>query len=432
MREPRTDQGMSDNDGPQGRSRWLPKCDRLGRLALAPGRRVWLLAGAGTVALALLAGALALPRPGLPPPTGSSQVGATTLELPAMPGERRLILYIWYPATLESGLHRAAYREQPGWLRRSRLVTTRAWRNAPVAPGRHAVVLYAYGWDGFAQENTALMEDLASHGFTVVAVGSPDHLGILRSPDRKTSNLDGPLDLGSDEAAATTLAIGTYNVETRAKELQRALDALAALNTSDPTGKFHGRLRIDRVGALGFSFGGAVAAEASRLDARIGAVMNMDGWLFGPVQRDGVAVPYLVFSDDSPLPASDDATSDDAARRNFALVMGRDWDLMRRNFARHGGDYLTLKGAIHADFSDQSLLSWRLRRLDAIAPSRASTIVRAYAVAFFGHWLRGDPPGVLAGADAPYPEVRREGWALPPSPGQHPDPTNDTTKSERN
>ena len=294
------------------------------------------------------------------------------------------------------------------------------------------MVLYAHGWGGYAQENTALMEGLASHGFTVAAVGSPDHLGIWRSPNRKTLNLDGPLDLSSDEAAATTLAIGTYNVEIRAKELQRALDALAALDANDPTGRFSGRLRIDRVGAFGFSFGGAVAAEASRLDVRIGAVMNMDGWLFGPVQCDGVSVPYLVFSDDSPLPASDDAASDDPARRNFALVMGRDWNLMRRNFARHGGDYLTLKGAIHADFSDQGLLSWRLRWPDAIAPSRASTIIRAYAVAFFGHRLRGDQVGVLAGADAPFPEVRRESWALPPSPSRHPDPTKDTTKSDRN
>ncbi len=367
------------------------------------------------MALALMGGGFfALAQPGLPAPSGPLPVGTMRLELPAVADGHSLVLVIWYPAITAPGLHHAAYRDEAGWLSRQQLVKTHAWRDAPVAAGRFAVVLYAHGWGSFAQDNTALMEDLASHGFVAAAIGTPQGFGSWTSPDGKTLNLDGPLDISTDTAAATTVAIGTRNAETRAADLKRALDTLAALDAHDPAGRLTGHLRTDRVGVLGFSFGGAVAATASQLDARIAAVMNMDGWLFGAAQREGVAVPYLVFSDDTPLPPPADVQSSDPARRNFAVLMGRDWDLMRRNLVCHGGDYLTLTGARHADFSDESLLAWRPRNPGAIAPVRATTIVREYALAFFSHWLRGEPPGVLAGTGAPFPEVRRETWPIPP------------------
>ena len=392
---------MSSDDRPAGRA---------GR---PRGRVLRLLAAFAAVVLGVGGSALAVVPVGLPPPTGPAPVGTARIDLPAGPGVRRLVVFVWYPAGPGAGAGPAPYRADARLLSRQRFVRTHAERDAPVAPGRYPVVLYAHGWGGFAQDNTALMEDLASRGFVAVAVGVPGGFGAWRAPDGQVLNLDGPLDLSTESAAAVTLAIGARNATARADDLSRALDALAVLDAQGSSGRFGGHLRTDRVGVLGFSFGGAVAAAASRQDARIGAVMNMDGWLFGPAQRDGVAVPYLVFSDDTPLPARTDMDSPNPGRRNWARLMLTDWDLMRRHFALTGGDYLTLRGSRHADFSDESLLSWYPRAPGAIAPARATGILRAYAATFFGHWLRGEPAGILGGTASPFPEIEREHWAAP-------------------
>lgn len=397
-----------------------------GRGPVSPTWRRRALAAFGLAAVVLAGGGLvAFAPPGLPPPTGPAPVGTVRMELPAVPGGRPLVVVIWYPAVATPGLQRAPYREDARLISRQRLIGTHSWRDAPVAEGRHVVVLSAHGWGGFAEDNTALMEDLASHGFVGVAVGTPGGFGTARLPDGREIDLNGPLELSTDAATANTIAIGTVNTEARAADLLRALDTMAALDANDPSGRFTGHLRTDRVGVVGFSFGGAVAASAARLDRRIAAVINLDGWLFGPAQEEGVAVPYLVFSDDTPLPNPEDVHSTDPAQRNWAVLMTRDWERMRRSFERYGGDYLTLRAAAHADFSDESLVSWRPRRPGKIAPLRATEIERAYALAFFGHWLRGEDIGVLAGTGSPFPEIRRETWPRPTAQGSSPTTPNE-------
>jgi hypothetical protein len=74
---------------------------------------------------------------------------------------------------------------------------------------------------------------------------------------------------------------------------------------------------------------------------------------------------------------------------------------MRQHFARHGGDYLTLAGSLHANFSDRPLLL-PLRKWSGggrIDPVRAQAIVRGVAAAFFDRWLRGEGSGVLPSPD---------------------------------
>ncbi|CAH2598586.1 conserved membrane protein of unknown function [Rhodovastum atsumiense] len=381
------------------------------------GLRLAALCGAMVLAVAGVGAAIAFPIFRLPPPTGSAPVGTRLLQVPAGPDGRVLSLQIWYPARPDAALATARYRDTAPGLLLSHLplVPTHARLEAPITPGPHPVVLYAHGWGGFPQDNTALVEDLASHGFVVVAVGTPGGLGTGHAADGRPVDLDGPLDLSSDAATATTQLIGALNTAARARDLVRVLDTLAALNAGDPAGPFTGALQAARAGVLGFSFGGSVAAETARIDRRVVAVMNMDGWLFGPVQRTGVAVPYLVMSDDAPLPAPGDETAADAGRRNWAILMNRDWTCMRAGFARHGGELMFLTGSLHTNFSDRPYYS-PIRRWSGagrIDPARATAIQRRIAVTFFGRWLRGDPAPPPDQDGSPFPEIRRQTWPLP-------------------
>src|SRR5947208_7754901 len=73
---------------------------------------------------------------------------------------------------------------------------------------------------------------------------------------------------------------------------------LGHLNAADPSGKFTGRLDMQRLGMFGHSFGGATALQFCHDDRRCKAGMDIDGMPFGNVVQEGAAQPFLfLFSD---------------------------------------------------------------------------------------------------------------------------------------
>ena len=72
-----------------------------------------------------------------------------------------------------------------------------------------------------------------------------------------------------------------------------ALDQLDRLNTSDPSGRFRGRLDMQRVGAFGHSLSGATALKFCLNDSRCKAGIDIDGALLGDVVREGVSQPTM-------------------------------------------------------------------------------------------------------------------------------------------
>ncbi|MFD7582303.1 serine aminopeptidase domain-containing protein [Kitasatospora sp. NPDC059817] len=171
------------------------------RSALAALAATALLTAAGTAPARAATRAAAPPSPPgrpprlmLPAPTGPHPVGTTTLHLvdPARPDRwaptprpRELRTRLWYPAARVAGHPRApwmspaetahletAYFQVPAagldWP------TTHAHTDAPAETScRHPVVLNSHGSGGDSAFNTALAEELASHGHVVGAGGPP-------------------------------------------------------------------------------------------------------------------------------------------------------------------------------------------------------------------------------------------------------------------
>jgi pimeloyl-ACP methyl ester carboxylesterase len=72
-----------------------------------------------------------------------------------------------------------------------------------------------------------------------------------------------------------------------------ALDHLERLNEADPSGRFVGRLDLQRVGVFGHSLGGATALQFCHDDLRCKAGIDVDGAPFGSVIAEGVSQPFL-------------------------------------------------------------------------------------------------------------------------------------------
>lgn len=178
------------------------------------------------------------------------------------------------------------------------------------------------------------------------------------------------------------------------------------------------RVDFERVGIFGFSFGGAVAAQACWADRRIRAGLDMEGWLFGDAAEVGIDQPLMTMSDDTPLPNAAELQSPQAEIRFTAELNLADDRHTVGILARNGGERVTIRGTRHANFSVTSLI-WPIRRMvgaGRASPTKAHRLISAYAVAFFQKRLRGEDPLLLRPGAAALDEMRLEQWPAPALP----------------
>jgi hypothetical protein len=277
----------------------------------------------------------------LPAPTGPFSVGRITYDwvdpvrqepLAHQPqAHRELMVDVWYPAEVSTGSKRAPYIPDLATLQKSLgeaglkkafgdlypsivSLQTHAVENALFARSikRSPVLVFSHGGGVFRAHYTAQLEDLASHGYVVAAIGHTYDTIITVFPDGRVvpfSKEGSPPDGASDDefiryqdARKVVLA---EDIRFVINQLGR-YDKVATLHAP-----FAGHLDLNRVGALGHSAGGEAAALACQTDDRIGACLNQDGAqnnLPFHRQSDGSTMkePFLYFTRHRKPPPSDE------------------------------------------------------------------------------------------------------------------------------
>ena len=348
----------------------------------------------------------------LPGPTGRYPIGTVALS---MAGLTRLtgpdthpLVEVWYPARAAAHPARYGYANR-GSRSARRLVRTHAAHGVAMAGTgeRFPVLIYIAGWGGRRTDNTILAEELASQGFVVAAI---DDLSVILPRD---SELAARWRASTREEFNRSIAIGDQKVTLEARMASAVLDGLTTLDGADPVGRFTGRLDLKRVGALGFSLGGAAAAEACRQDARFLAAMNLDGYLFGAVATEGMSRPYFLANTvDALTPSNTSSTAPAAASPgiksppNFTDELDP-IDEQRQNaiLARTHGYVLQVARTSHMDFTDDPFFSVRRRLRGLAGAEQVARLLGAYAVAFFNSVLNGTPPGPPLAGPSPDPRA---------------------------
>lgn len=270
---------------------------------------------------------------------------------------------------------------------------------AVAGPKPLPILVYFPGWPSDRHDNDGLLGDLASHGYLVAGV----------TYTREDQKLEGPMDFSTSRSAEKTLWMANAKATLQARDASSLLDALERLNARDPVHGLANRLNPARAGVLGFSFGGAVAAQAGAHDARFRAVLNMDGWLFGEGSELSFPQPYFLMSDDDGEPTAAELVSSDAATRYPAIITAHDFQRLRLRLARPEGHFMRILRAPHESFAG-SPLHYSLRHIATLGPLRAwhiSSVIRRYAGAFFDTYLKDEPSDLLTSTASPYPDVTR-------------------------
>lgn len=318
----------------------------------------------------------------LPPTTGPYRVSFRKLDLAIQP--TLIPIYLWYPTRSDNRFgHFASLEKFP-------------------------IVLFAPGWGGRGDDSSALTAELASHGYIVIGfndVGQDradieaysDHLDLSRS-----------FELSSENAEKQSLNLANARIQIAASKVQRILNALQKEMLPEPFSAGHPD--FEKIGFMGFSFGGAVAAEMSHLDARIDAVVNMDGWLFAKAANQGVPRPYLAVASAEAFPPSSDLQSKDDSRRLSAEWCQRD-EALHRSFLKRGDFYWYLAdGARHEDFTNELFATGWLGNLTAKgkAANALHENLTALILSFFDNYLKQKPAMLLSVSPSGSPSPLRQ------------------------
>lgn len=320
--------------------------------------------------------AAAAPAVALPAPSGREVVGTDVVQLvDRARGGRRLMLTRWYPAVPSARNRPAAAYASPRLTAVLGIprVRVHAHSGARALPGRLPVVLFSPGGDTPRVLYQALAEDLASHGYLVIAV---DHTG--EAPVEFPGGRIGlPTWWTNPPKAATFEASPRKSQATRVLDLQLILRSLS-MPSNGP------RPDLRRIASMGHSLGGSTSAALMRVEPRILAGIDLDGSIFGTAAKRGVPRAFLIMG----------------TGRLDSSTQG----LLEHSSGPRLG--LNVKGLQHLSFSDLPVVApaavsvgkWRASAQDIV-------IQRVYVRAFLDRYVLGLPSPLLDGPSPRYPRV---------------------------
>lgn len=215
--------------------------------------------------------------------------------------KRRLQAYVWYPADPAAGAKKAPLlsTDQVAYLAAAQetladllsKLPSNSYLEAPVARrnASYPVLLMSHGGGGGSpQQYASTAEALAAKGYIVLGLSHPYQSiatfyanGDVVTLDPACDPLGAQPEITETSTYADFTANWQYTVQLDAcltADFASAITQLKTLNAG--SGVFGRRMELDRIGALGHSFGGSHAFRAARELSAVVAAANMDGTVF--------------------------------------------------------------------------------------------------------------------------------------------------------
>jgi hypothetical protein len=329
----------------------------------------------------------------IPAPTGRNAVGTRVVYLtdptridPYVAGraERELAVRLWYPASLMRECRTSEYTSPAVWKYFGQLVnaetfqvTTNSCVDAPVAYGKHPVVVFTPGYTATFTDYTFLFEDLASRGYIVASVAHTYETTAVELADGKLAKsvLGSHLD-NTWRGEERTFALATV---VRLQDLEFILNELVRLN-AQPGSPFNGQLDLSEIAIAGHSMGGSTAFLEAQLDHRFKVVIMLDAAVPEGLTSK-TQTPVLILA---------------AGRIQWDAGECRLWsDLKGPRVA------VNLRGSEHVAFSDWIWLAKNAVETGPMGPEKTISAVRDYVAAFLDANLRHELPSALLSGTSP-------------------------------
>lgn len=340
----------------------------------------------------------------LPPTSGPFPVGTVSLELvdysrsdplaPEPQDNRDLMVSLFYPTNITSPGHEnfsfaPAFSPAAAKLfdlqagvpnGTSANIILRSYLNAPLVESELPILIFGHGLGGSRLIYSSQLEELASHGWIIVAVDHTyDALGV-EFPDGRVVYTNVPAD--------ADLEYLELLLETRVADVKFVADSLgdsATLKKIPGLEEGDTQLNTDAVGIFGHSFGGATAAQAMANYSTFSCGANFDGTIFGSVPASGLENPFVQI-----------------ASWNHTRTLDPSWaefwenlDGFKREYNVNGTAHESYEDvAIYRDFFGDKFPS-KTERFGTFPGDRLLRIETELMDAFFGFCMKGQDAGRL-------------------------------------
>jgi predicted dienelactone hydrolase len=390
-----------------------------------------MVTGAGVFVLMSMLFCFLFPRFAYPTPSGQFALGTKEIRLvdpsrlelyTARPDDHREItVRITYPAEANAStdtLPRDTAHSDAAWILTMLIPNTMTprWGSIPThatvgppiasAHAKYPVLIFSHGFPtGSPEQNTVLVEHLASHGYVVMAInhswqsigyqfadGTMTNLSVLTQTERALGPPPTQEQLAEEDAIWSKLIAAKNESVATLVDLTRKLAAanprgtkfnsmthhlisadqrflMDCLNGMERDPILGGHLDVDHIGVFGMSAGGTASVMTCVDDPRCMAGVNLDGFQPLLVEIEPLTKPFMHMS------------GTDLHYRKIPHLQS------------HTASYFVyIKGAAHTDFTDAPLSMSAAKRLGlfgSIKAERMYQLTNDLVLTFFDEHLRG-------------------------------------------
>ena len=336
--------------------------------------------------------------------------------------KRKLFVQIWYPAK-RGGKNAAEYYPNLEELRGKsdninilRTVKTHAVQDAKIAKSKtkFPVIIFSPGLGASPFSYTAIIENLVSRGYVVVAINHAYDSSDFKFSGGETIRFATEKWDQQVSKDWTAEQRKQFFDERRIGWAQDVLFVVGQLEKLDNS--FKNQLDLQNLGMLGHSFGGQAATIACASDERFKACANLDGMAQGNVflpNANGKVLrqPFLFFNKsaevtDAELKIMNLTRSEYRVRERKRLFERWKPSFKTRLAKLESGAYFALyPGIKHSSFSDALLLNTNPNETLFAERNLTAQIINEYITAFFDKFLMKKDTPLLDSSNQSRPPV---------------------------
>jgi dienelactone hydrolase len=290
---------------------------------------------------------------------------------------------------------------------------------------RYPVILFSHGAGTSMEVHNSQCEDLASHGYIVVAIDHTYVSAATAFQNKVVLQREATTDFNTPEPVNIITQI-------MADDSKFVIDELEDMNEGKIHSIFKGRLNLKEIGDIGHSVGGAVAYNMANNDSRVKAAMDLDGVVY--ITPKKYMAPFLMLANDKyhiqaiqkqePLMKKFDDMSKEEQKTTSDIYGSKEayMDYYHNalqnvvgltSILKQSGELFTIEGSDHMKFTDIGFYFGikKIRELMDIGgktgPKKTLEITKALTVAFFDQYLKGKSKNSIESLINEYPELRQ-------------------------
>ncbi|GIN93229.1 carboxylic ester hydrolase [Siminovitchia terrae] len=376
-------------------------------------------AGIGVTAIAMFTLPSLFPIMTFPEPTGEYTVGTQTFHLidkkrkelvvPNSQVNRELMVQVYYPAEKGTG-KRSPYFENIDALTEQLSATqgfphiatthlglteTHSYKDAtPVkVKEKFPLLLFAHGMSLYGRQNTFQLEELASHGYVVVALNFTGDAATTVFPDGDRVDFT-PIE--------NTITFLNKRIKLWEQDTSFVLGEVIKGDFDKNFKPIEELIDYDKIGMLGHSFGGATSAQMLVKDDRIKAAIDMDGGLYGDAMpKNGPGKPFMLMNAEASINFMKEAHGQEPGNRDELF----EESYLRNKTVEKPGVYTTIiPKTNHGSFTDLAAVTPIINESGADV-NTIYKLINEMALGFFDKNLKGTNENKLEEIQKKYPEI---------------------------